>query len=1180
MAHRDLSGRSLGEFVLREQIGIGGYGAVYRCDQPLLKRSVVVKVLHEPRWRGHGAQERFLREAQLASRLDHPYAAHVYAFGLEGGIGDEEALLWIAMELVQGITLEEWLKAHGPMPLDQFVPYFECVADVVHTAHERGIVHRDLKPSNMMVIERGGRLFPKLLDFGIAKVCTDVAASTPGESDDAVDETLEGSSSSGGDGVITARIRVAQSHIQRTRTSTHSSPPLAHQDLTRTGAGMGSSAYMSPEQWRDAREVGPPTDIYSLGIVAYQALTGRLPFSAQNTGEYYDQHLHAEVPPLGGDLPPHLHRVVARALAKSAADRHASVLDLAADLRAALRASDREQLRSSAQQWEDRGRPPGLLWGADVLAAVTRQTSQTRSRALTGLERSFVAESRGHARRVRWLRRALVAIVAMAALGVFQYRAVMKTRLAQQEARAAQQVTDATITQSELEQGRSALLHGEPQAALHLGRAYQRGNRSPSTTFTLARALQPKLAEQARFASAAGPMWSAAFSPDGRQIATTDNQAAQLWDFETGRLLRTLPHGDSVYDAVYSVDGTKLVTASGDGAVRIWDTTRDAPARELRSASASPRYFAVALSPDNKFVSAIGIKGDVAHVWDIIAGTLIAELRNDESEFPAIAFSADSRWLATTGGSEVRVFDMQRRKHAITLPGPGIHRLAFDPTGPRLLTGASTGDAWIWAIPSGAKLQHLRDIGDPVDAVAFSPNGQLVVAGCRDGTELIWHAQSGRLQAQLNPRRSRILAVEFDRSSKLVLAASTDGTVVVTDAALGMPITVLEGPQKVVRVAHFDSSGRRVVGASSDGTARVWDATSPYRRWASLPIANNCGVASTAEPASRFLAVGCKDHPTQVWDTSRDLLLAALPSVSRVDGDFISAFPAVSDAGDRAAIARGHTLEVYELPGGRLLRTIAHSAAVNAVAFASTGPDIVSGAVDGSLMISRDNGAVLTLPPATGGIDAVAILTDGRVIATDARRRMRVYDPVGAVLADLELPMRVMSLRIDGARLITVPMVPLATGVAPPLLVDLERYRVIAQLEGHIGRVFSARWVAGHQIITAGGDGTARIWDGRTGQLRHTYEGGSRYLADATLASDDLVVAGGADGLLRFWDKATERLLWALPAHKSQIIGIHVAGDDIVTRGFAGELARWRLPAAEQVIRACEIQKHCGIVRP
>src|SRR5882672_2669280 len=182
MAH--LVGRKLGDFVLREQIGEGGYAVVYRCEQQQLGRDVVVKVLHERTRYTDAALDRFQREARLASQLDHPYAAHVYAFGDE-----DDGVLWIAMEMVHGVALADWLEAHGPMPLAQFVPFFECVADVVHAAHARGIIHRDLKPSNVMVIERDGRLLPKLLDFGIAKLTREAAlpvAERPPEMDAAM----------------------------------------------------------------------------------------------------------------------------------------------------------------------------------------------------------------------------------------------------------------------------------------------------------------------------------------------------------------------------------------------------------------------------------------------------------------------------------------------------------------------------------------------------------------------------------------------------------------------------------------------------------------------------------------------------------------------------------------------------------------------------------------------------------------------------------------------------------------------------------------------------------------------------------------------------------------------------------------------------------------------------------
>jgi WD40 repeat protein len=530
------------------------------------------------------------------------------------------------------------------------------------------------------------------------------------------------------------------------------------------------------------------------------------------------------------------------------------------------------------------------------------------------------------------------------------------------------------------------------------------------------------------------------------------------------------------------------------------------------------------------------------------------------------------------GGNDIRVLDTSTWTLALALTGRHLRRFAFDPTRPRLVTGSSKGDVSIWSIPNGARIWHLREVGEPVNAVAYSPDGELVVAASDDGAEQVWRAETGTLQSQDNHLHGKILSVEFDRTSRLVVAASASGKVAVSDAKQGMPITVLDGP-RTLRVAHFDPSSRRVVGVSSDGTARIWDATAPYRRGGSPPVADDCDLVTGLEPDQRFVAVGCRDYPTYVWDTARDQLLAELPSVSHVEGDWTSAFPAVSAEGDRAAIARGTTVEIYEVPGGRLLRKIAHGAAVNSVAFASVGHEVVSGAVDGSLLVTRDGRDPIVLPGFPGGIDAAGLLADGRVVAADARRRVRIYDPaLRTVLADLEIPSRVMSLRIspDDQQLITIPSY--LDRMTSPVLLDLHRYRVAAQLDGHVGRVFSVRWVAGSQILTAGNDSTTRLWDS-TGRIRRTFYGGSRFIVDATLTSDgSMVVAGDADGLLRFWDASTGRPLWTMLAHRSPVVGIRVESDTIVTRGFSGDISRWVLPRPVQAIEACGEHQTCAIV--
>ena len=257
----------LGGFRLAGLIGEGGFGQVFRADQETLGREAVVKVRRDPT--SSRGVDRFLQEARLASRLDHPYAAHVYAFGAE-----PDGLLWIAMELVRGTPLDR-LVQYAPMSVERAVPFLRRLCEVVQTAHDQGIVHRDLKPSNVMVISRAGSMFPKLLDLGVA-----------------LDQLV----------------------------------PVDGADAQR--GPIGTPFYMAPEQWVPRAPIGPGADVYALGVMAYEVLVGRPPFDGDSVLAVAIHHARTPPPPLPNGFPAGLGAAIARAMAKRPAERFASALEL------------------------------------------------------------------------------------------------------------------------------------------------------------------------------------------------------------------------------------------------------------------------------------------------------------------------------------------------------------------------------------------------------------------------------------------------------------------------------------------------------------------------------------------------------------------------------------------------------------------------------------------------------------------------------------------------------------------------------------------------------------------------------------------------------------------------------------------------------------------------------------
>jgi serine/threonine-protein kinase len=267
-----------GQFQILQKIGSGGMGAVYKALQPDMNRMVGVKILHPKLANRKDLVSRFRREARAMSQLTHPNTVKVFMYGeLDDGS------LYIIMEYLEGKNLNQTVRGEGPFPMERALPVLIAACGALEEAHKAGIIHRDLKPENIFLVQSAGlKDFPKLLDFGLAKV---------GEK-----QMRPGS-------VI----------------------------LTQEGMVFGTPEFMSPEQ-AQGKTLTPASDVYSLAVILYEVLTGKLPFDAKSAMDYISLHVTGRPIPLsqrvpGRTFPPLLDEIMDRALAKRSEDRYASAAE-------------------------------------------------------------------------------------------------------------------------------------------------------------------------------------------------------------------------------------------------------------------------------------------------------------------------------------------------------------------------------------------------------------------------------------------------------------------------------------------------------------------------------------------------------------------------------------------------------------------------------------------------------------------------------------------------------------------------------------------------------------------------------------------------------------------------------------------------------------------------------------
>ncbi|HEX4072328.1 MAG TPA: protein kinase, partial [Planctomycetaceae bacterium] len=1033
-------GSVIGPYKLLEQIGEGGFGIVFMAEQQSpIRRRVALKIV-KPGMDTRRVLARFKAELEALSLMDHPNIARA----LDAGATDSGRPYFV-MELVRGVPITNYCDQNH-LPVPERLELFVCVCRAVQHAHQKGIIHRDIKPSNVLVTLHDGRPVPKVIDFGVAK---------------AIDRQL----------------------IQETL-------------FTRFAEMIGTPLYMSPEQAEmSSLDIDTRADIYSLGVLLYELLTGSTPFTRErlqqaafdeirriiceedppkpstristlgNTRAAVAAQRRADPQRLSQLVRGDLDWIVMKTLEKDRTRRYETANGLAMDLQRYLADEPVDACPPSAtyrfRKFARRNKA-GLATGAVVLAALVAGTGVSTWQAIRATHaeqsarQSLQAESEAHKE------------AAAAAAGEKAQREIADVERAEamrQRQAALRQLylSQMTLAQQAWESGRVGrvmeLLDGQRplpgQQDLRDFDWYYRWRLCHSERLML-----PRREDE---------VGSVAFSPDGKTLAIS-TKVIELWDLPQGRRLRATikGHTSDINMLAFSPDGSKLASASDDNLAKIWDPQSGKELATLRGHS--DKVLALAFSPDGKKLATCGYDGTVK-LWpleDLDAGGEIRPsltLQHSLRTF-GVAFSPDGRLLASTGKDRaVRLWDPVSGQLRATLEGHKdvLTPVVFSPNGKLLASGSDDTTIKLWDPVSGHELMTLTGHKDFVESLAFSPDGRFLASGSKDSTVRLWEVGS------------------------LDTANSSGGTA----KSPAQPITewtVFKGHTEGINSVAFSPDGKTLASASSDHTAKLWDVV---RGQEHVTLAVNTGrlFMVAFSPDGRLLAAGGDDNVIRVWDATSRVLRKSL---------------------------------------------VGHEGRVTDLAFSPDGRQLVSGSWDKTVKIWDLNGGKerATLRGHNSIVHAIAISPDGKLIAS-GNSNIKIWDAVSGT-GKFALHVAKSNYPDTGGLAFSPDSRALASGSSDEIvnIWDMPSGRRRPALEGHTGYIRTVAFSPDGKLLASADDASIRLWDFASGRSLHTLRGHTAPTVSVAFSPDSRVLASASsDTTIKLWDVGTGRHLVTLNGH-------------------------------------------------
>ncbi|MBK8206677.1 MAG: protein kinase [Planctomycetes bacterium] len=1103
----------------------GGMGRILIARDNVVGREVALKELLPSRRGGgstpadsdgsRGLTERFLREAKVTGQLEHPNIVSVYEIGKNA---DES--LYYTMRFVRGITLAARLtEIERDMSLNKkeklaarlkLLDNFVDVCNAIAFAHSKGVIHRDLKPENVMIGEYGETV---VLDWGLARV--------RGQED-------------------TVRDQLAAS----TRYMSQSVVAKDSAQLTLDGSIVGTPAYMAPEQARgELDEIDEQTDVYALGAVLYQILSGRPPFEAPVAALIIQQVIHGKplrLSAIAPEIPPELEALVGRAMAKEKSDRLRNAREFASEIKAfrdgRTLSTYQYSTRELVARWVDRNKKAmivSMLVFWLLISGAVWHYFTLRS------ERDLVEQKRQEAD----------------TLGREAQLAYSEARVAERSAREQKERAEAQADEAREAQKKAEKAEQDARSETA---AKQLALEGWDKTLADAYAMRIRLAlsehdHNAALAFAAAALRTAE-QPEARgAIMAWDGVMPLLWHFP-GKLER-LPEIFEFYPVRFTPDGRRLVTGTPDGRVLFYDL---ASGEQVAALNAQPsQQLSVALHPAGHELAAGSQNGKVM-IFDLdpltglprAEGARVLEIGGGVG---GLAYSPDGEMLAACD-ERVHLFEARGLRKLGVCEGKAgsvFVNATFSPDGRTLLTSSPMLDDLFVRMFDVATLKLTRTLIS-LDAsnetfTAWSPDGSIVACCTMQGEVRIRDGKTLNVVDTLKLHTSLVVNAAFSPDGRYLLTSSTDGTLRVWDFQLSRERAVLSGFDSWPTTIAFSPDGGSFTARGADGDIRVW--AMPQDEVGAITTHTMDVMDVRHSPDGKRAVTASWDGSVIVWETATrkqlarfHVLLARFFSAEFLDDERVVA------AGTSGVfvwnIASG--AELGRLASGDVCLDVSVSRAGGVFTFAHYRQNHVidSATLKELRQVGRHSQFIMGTDLSPDGKLCVSCANDATVFVTDVEsgKVLRTINLTGGYAFGVRFSP-------DGSRFVTagtnrlVEVFETATGA-----------RVLS-LAGHEGAVFGTRFSPDSRfLVSTSQDRTLRIWDANSGAPLAVLKGHAETVTRASISPDgSSMISGSQDDSVRVWSLASlEEERRVLIARVESATGLTVPEKEFRARTLAG----------------------------